>query len=65
MKVKVDYDVCKKAGECYYNHPTLFKVDSEGYPQVQVDELSTPELQLEAEQAEEVCPFQAISVVDE
>ena len=65
MKVKVDYEKCTKSGECYYNHPTLFKVDSEGFPQILVEELSTDQLKLEAEQAVEVCPEQAISVVDE
>jgi ferredoxin len=62
VKVSVDLDKCIKAGECYYNHPTLFKVQKEGFPTVLVAELLTPEQKTEAQAAVEVCPAQAISI---
>ncbi len=65
MRVKVDLKKCTKSGECYYNHPALFKVDSEGFPVVQIDPLDSEDMQIEAQQASEVCPVEAIVVVDE
>ncbi len=62
MKVIVDLDKCIKAGECYYNHPTLFKVQKDGFPVVLVEELTTDELKAEAQAAVDVCPAQAISI---
>jgi ferredoxin len=65
MKVTVDLKKCIKAGECYYNHPALLKVNKDtGYPDVQMAELSTEELIREAQEAAEVCPAQAITVVE-
>ena len=34
MKILVDKEKCFMSGECYYNHPELFKMDDEGYPEV-------------------------------
>ena len=65
MRVKVDLKKCTKSGECYYNHPTLFKVDSEGFPVVQFDPLEGEDLEIEAQQASEVCPVEAITVEDD
>lgn len=62
MKLVIDLDKCYKSGECYYNHPELFAMDDEGFPQVQVDALNDAELHTHAEQAIEVCPAQAISI---
>ncbi len=64
MQAKVDLKKCTKSGECYYNHPSLFKVNDEGFPIVQVEELNTDDLLLEAQQAAEVCPVSAITVED-
>ena len=47
------------SGECYYNHPELFKMDSEGYPEVIKSPL-TRELVKHAEEAVEVCPAVAL-----
>ena len=47
------------SGECYYNHPELFKMDSEGYPEVIKNPL-TKELVKHAEEAVEVCPAVAL-----
>ena len=62
MRVTVDLKKCTKSGECYYNHPALFKVDGEGFPVVQVDPLDDADLRVEARQAAEVCPVEAIAV---
>mgnify|MGYP002856043156 FL=1 len=34
MKVLVDKEKCFMSGECYYNHPELFRMDDDGYPKV-------------------------------
>ena len=65
MKLKVEYEKCTKSGECYYNHPTLFKVGDDGFPVVLVSELTTDQLKAEAEQAADVCPEGAILIVEE
>jgi len=63
MKVKIDYEKCYKSGECYYNHPELFRMGDEGFPVVLVDEIDA-EQRRHAEEAIEVCPAVAISLQD-
>ena len=65
MRVKVDLKKCTKSGECYYNHPALFQVDGEGFPVVQMDPLEGEDFKIEAQQASEVCPVEAILVEGE
>ena len=62
MKVVVDLDKCILAGECYYNHPELFKMGENGQPVVLVDEINDAEFERHAREAAEVCPAVAISV---
>ena len=64
MKVKIDYEKCYKSGECYYNHPELFRMGDEGYPVVLVDEISDDAMRKHAEEAIEVCPAVAITLED-
>lgn len=64
MKLKIDLDACYCSGECYYNHPKLFEMGEDGFPQILVAELTTDQEKLEAEQAIEVCPSAAISLED-
>ena len=64
MKRKSERDACDGAGECYYNHPKLFKMDDDGYPEILLRERTTEQHQQEAGQAVEVCPSAAISVED-
>jgi ferredoxin len=64
MKVKVDFKRCEKAGECYYNHPRVFERSENGYPIIAVHEVSDEDLLIEVREAIEVCPTQAISVVE-
>ena len=59
MKILVDKEKCFMSGECYYNHPELFKMDDEGYPEVLQNPL-TKELLKHAEEAVEVCPAVAL-----
>ena len=63
MKVKIDHEKCYKSGECYYNHPELFRMGDDGSPVVLVDEVDG-ELQRHAREALEVCPAVAISLED-
>ena len=51
------------SGECYYNHPEIFRMDDEGYPVVLIDQLEQQALQ-QVNEAIEVCPAVAISLTD-
>jgi len=62
VKVKVDPDKCIMAGECYYNHPELFKMADDGMPVVLVDESDDAVIRKHAEEAAEVCPSGAIEI---
>lgn len=61
MKVKIDHEKCYKSGECYYNHPELFRMGDEGFPVVLVDQLDEQMIR-HAREALEVCPSVAISL---
>jgi len=60
--IKVDFEKCSKAGECYYNHPELFMMTESGFPAVKVRRPGTPPEIREALEAIEVCPTGAISM---
>ena len=64
MKVTIDLEKCYKSGECYYNHPELFKMGDEGYPVVLVGDIQDEALRQHAEEAIEVCPAVAISLTE-
>ena len=65
MKVKIDLDKCHMSGECYYNHPELFKMGGSGSPEVLlVTEISDEATIGEVQEAIEVCPAVAISLED-
>ena len=64
MKLQIDLSKCYKSGECCYNHPDLVKLGEDGFPRVVVTQLTTDAEKLEADQAVEECPAQAISVLD-
>jgi ferredoxin len=65
LKLSIDTRRCFKSGECYYNHPSLLAVGDDGFPRSLVLEVLTDRQKREAEQAIEVCPSQAISLVEE
>ncbi len=62
-RVTIDLDRCIMAGECVYNHPELFAFGDDGLPVVRVERIDSAEARIEADQAVEVCPSGAISVV--
>ena len=62
MKVQIDLDKCMLSGECYYNHPELFRMGEGGQPEVLVNELNDAELLRHAREAAQVCPAVAIAL---
>ncbi len=60
MRLRVDFQKCIKAGECYYNHPAMFKAGKDALPTVLIENIDTRELEIEAESAIDVCPGMAI-----
>ncbi len=62
MKVKIDFEKCYKSGECYYNHPELFKMGEDGFPVVLLDDIADEAMIKHANEAIEVCPAVAISL---
>jgi len=64
MKVRIDLNFCLRAGECYYNHPELFRFSQSGDPEILARELNTPELIKHAKEAAAICPASAIIVED-
>jgi len=65
LTLRIDVRRCLKSGECYYNHPDLLAVGEDGSPRVRVAAITTERQRREAEQAIEVCPSQALSLVEE
>lgn len=57
----IDFKKCIKAGECYYNHPDLFKAADSAFPTLLVSHPSTDREMREAREAAEVCPSGAIT----
>ena len=64
MKVKIDKEKCYMSGECFYNHPELFKMGEDGSPVVLIDDLNDDAMINHAKEAVEVCPAVAISIED-
>ena len=62
--LKIDLTQCIRSGECYYNHPELIRMNDDGTPQILLPIIATDRQRIEAEQAIEVCPTQAISLVE-
>ena len=62
-KVVVDQSICLKAGQCYYLQPTVFKADSQGWPEILIVHPEGDDLET-AEDAAEICPSGAIEIVD-
>lgn len=60
--LKVDFDKCTKAGECYYSHPDLFLMTESGYPAIKVRRPAGAARIREAREAVEVCPSGAITI---
>ena len=63
-KVVVDRAICLKAGQCYYLQPSIFKADSQGWPDILVEFPESDEDLESAEDAAEICPSGTIVVED-
>lgn len=64
MRLMIDYKKCRKAGQCSYLHPELFKADEAGAPVVSVGHLGE-DLREAAEEAVDLCPNGAISLKED
>jgi ferredoxin len=64
MHLVIDYNKCRKTGQCSYLHPELFKADPDGSPIVLV-ERPEGKLREAAEEMVELCPSGAIALVEE
>ncbi len=62
-KVSVDFDVCASTGSCMQICPEVFEVRSDGYLYILQDEPGES-LRKTVEQAADMCPTAAISVVE-
>lgn len=61
MRLVIDYKKCRKAAQCSYLHPELFRADAVGAPVVLVEHPGE-QLRSAAEDAVELCPNGAISL---
>ena len=61
MRVLVDKEKCFMSGECYYNHPELFRMDDDGYPEV-IENRLDQDLLSPAADAVQVCPAGALKL---
>ena len=64
MRLVIDYKKCLKSGQCSYLHADLIKADPDGAPRVIVETIGD-DLREAAEDAVDLCPSGAISLVDE
>lgn len=63
MKVVVDLAVCQDHGQCCFAAPEVFQLDAAGKLVVLVDQPDET-LRDRVEEAADVCPLQAITVLD-
>ena len=61
-KVVVDKSLCLKAGQCYYLQASIFKADSDGWPEILVE---FPESDEEIEAAEDAAENDPTSLRDD
>jgi ferredoxin len=59
MRLFIDYKKCRKAGQCSYLHPELFKTDEVGSPIVLIEHPGSDSREA-AEEAVDLCPNGAI-----
>ena len=59
MRLVIDYKKCRRAGQCSYMHPELFKVGEGGAPVILL-ERPDEKLREAAEEAVDLCPNGAI-----
>ncbi len=64
QKLVIERRLCLKSGQCSYLQPGVFQRDEENWPVVAVEYPEGAQIEL-ANDAIEMCPAQAISLVDE
>lgn len=64
MRVVIDYNKCRRTGQCSYLHPKLFRADEAGAPIVLIERPGEG-FRTAAEEAAECCPSGAITVMEE
>lgn len=63
FQVNVDFDVCASTGSCMQFCPEVFEVRSDGYLYILIEQ-PDESLRKAVEQAADMCPTAAISVVE-
>jgi ferredoxin len=64
MQLVINYKKCLKSGQCSYLHPELIKADPDGTPRVIAEQIGD-DLREAAEEAADLCPSGAITLVEE
>jgi ferredoxin len=64
MKIEINRRSCLKSGQCSYLHPELFERDGDDFPIAKTEQVSESLIE-GAEEAIELCPASAITLVDE
>jgi len=62
-RISIDRRACLKSGQCSYLQPSLFARDDENWPVVLVEHPSGNDIEA-AQDAIEMCPAQAISLIE-
>ena len=63
MRLVIDYQKCRKSGQCSYLHAELIRADPNGTPRVIVEAISEA-LREAAEDVVDLCPSGAIALVE-
>ncbi len=63
QKLVIERRLCLKSGQCSYLQPEVFERDEENWPVVAVEHPEGEQIEL-AQDAIEMCPAQAISLVE-
>ena len=64
QKLVIERRLCLKSGQCSYLQPDVFERDDENWPVVTIEHPEGEQIEL-ANAAIEMCPAQAISLVEE
>lgn len=64
MRLAINYQKCRKSGQCAYLHAELVTADPDGTPRVIIGTISD-DLREAAEDLVDICPSGAIALVEE
>jgi ferredoxin len=65
MKIHIDHDRCRGAGQCALTAPELFDQSEDDGTVVLLDDQPPPELHARARLAASLCPNAVISITDD